>query len=75
MQDGVGRNVPRYAMGFCFKSKEAGLWEAASSPFQGMSVLILTKGGTFLSVVKLRPANNRVSLDLSYTDLVLLLVK
>ena len=67
--------MPRYAMGFCFKSKEAGLWEAAISPFQGMSVLILTKGGTFLSVVKLRPANNRVSLDLSYTDLVLLLVK
>ena len=67
--------MPRYAMGFCFKSKEAGLWEAASSPFQGMSVLILTKGGTFLSVVKLRPANNHVSLDLSYTDLVLLLVK
>ena len=67
--------MPRYAMGFCLKSKEAGLWEAASSPFQGMSVLILTKGGTFLSVVKLRPANNRVSLDLSYTDLVLLLVK
>lgn len=67
--------MPRYEMGFCFKSKEAGLWEAGSSPFQGMSVLILTKGGTFLSVVKLRPAYNRVSLDLSYTDLVLLLVK
>lgn len=67
--------MPVYQVGFSFKAGDAGLWETASSPCHGASVLILTEGATVLNAVKLRPANNHVTLDLTYTDLVLLLVK